>query len=131
MNIPHLGEKNLLIFYPDPDHPNQNESISDYLKKNRITSPRIFSFGVVNLKDAPFLPNVIVRRMVRREVKETGTNIYTDVDNSLSRGWNLGDVNNKFCILFVDTNCNILFFKAGELIGAEQEELLALIQKFK
>ncbi|PGH39433.1 MAG: hypothetical protein CRN43_09050 [Candidatus Nephrothrix sp. EaCA] len=68
--------------------------------------------------------------MVRREMKETGTNIYTDVDNSLSKGWNLGNVNNKFCILFVDTNSNILFFKADELTEAEQKELLTLIQKY-
>jgi len=130
MNIPYLGEKNLLIFYFDPDHPNQNKPICDYLKKNRITSPGIFAFGIANLKDAPLLPNAVVRFMVRREMKETGTNIYTDVDNSLSKGWNLGNVNNKFCILFVDTNSNILFFKADELTEAEQKELLTLIQKY-
>lgn len=131
MNIPHLGEKNLLIFYPDPDHSHQNKIICDHLKKHTIKSQNIFAFGVVNLKDAPLLPNAIVRFMVRREVRETGANIYTDVDNSLSKGWNLGDVNNKFCILFVDTNCKILFFKAGELTEGEQEELLALIQKYE
>jgi len=130
MNIPFLGEKNLLIFYPDPDHASQNKTICDYLKKNNIKSENIFAFGVVNLNDAPFLPNAIVRFMVRREVKETGANIYTDIDNSLSKGWNLGNVNNKFCLLFIDTNSKILFFKAGELSEAEIKELLAIIAKY-
>ncbi|SEW52393.1 hypothetical protein [Chitinophaga arvensicola] len=128
MQLPYWGKKAYLIFYPDPDHASQNKTITNYLKKNPINSPNIFAFGIVNLNDAPLLPNGIVRMMVRREVNQTGANIYTDVDNTLSRSWHMGDVNNKFCILFIDRNGICRFFKAGELTAAEREDLLKVIR---
>lgn len=128
MQLPHWGKKAYLIFYPDPDHASQNKTITNYLKSHPINSPNIFAFGIVNLNDAPLLPNGIVRMMIRREVNQTGANIYTDVDNTLSRSWHMGDVNNKFCILFIDKNSIVRFFKAGELTAAEREELLQVIK---
>lgn len=131
MYIPFLGEKSLLIFYPDPDHASQNKGFTDYMKKHPISSRKIFAFGVVNLKDAPLLPNSVVRFMIRREIDQTGANIYTDPENFLSKGWNMGDVNNKFCIIFVDKNARIQFFKAGELSKEEQKQLLSIIEEHK
>ncbi|SHM79687.1 hypothetical protein SAMN05444266_11157 [Chitinophaga jiangningensis] len=130
MKLPYWGQKAYLIFYPDPDHASQNKTITDYLKQHPVSSTNIFSFGVVNLNDAPLLPNSIVRMMVRREVKQTGADIYTDVDNTLSRSWRMGDVNNKFVIIFVDKNHIVRFFKAGELTTEEQKELLRVIKEF-
>ncbi|MFB6454208.1 hypothetical protein ACE38W_02970 [Chitinophaga sp. Hz27] len=130
MQLPHFKEKALLIFYPDPDHASQNKTITNYLKAHPINSHNIFAFGVVNLKDAPLLPNSIVRMMVRREVKQTGANIYTDVDNTLSRSWNMGDVNNKFVIIFIDKTATVQFYKAGELTAEERRDLLHVIKQF-
>ncbi|NIG55124.1 hypothetical protein F3J22_16660 [Chitinophaga sp. Cy-1792] len=129
MTLPHFGEKSLLIFYPDPDHASQNKTITNYLKAHPISSPNIFAFGVVNLKDAPLLPNSIVRMMVRREVNQTGANIYTDVNNTLSKSWHMGDVNNKFVIIFIDKTATVQFYKAGELTAEERKDLLHVIKQ--
>ena len=64
------GKKHLLIFYVDPDHANQNTAFTDHLEKNHILSDNIHSFGIVNLKDAPMLPNSIVRAMVRKKINK-------------------------------------------------------------
>ena len=91
VTLPYWGEKNLMIFYVDPDHANQNKEFRENLEKNQIDSPNIYGFGIVNLKDAPMLPNSIVRAMIRKKVKQTGAAIYTDPDRILSKAWDLGD----------------------------------------
>lgn len=70
----------------DPDKANQNKEFRENLEKNQIESDNIYSFGVVNLKDAPLLPNAIVRAMIRKKVKQTGAAIYTDPDYMLRDG---------------------------------------------
>lgn len=128
--IPCFGEKHLLIFYVDPDHPSQNKEFTDYLEKNQIKSDKIYSFGVVNLKDAPLLPNALVRSMVRKKMKSTGATIYSDPDHLLSDGWGLGDVNNQFCILFITKDGVLKFIGKGELTEAEQKKLMAIIKEY-
>ena len=56
--LPHFGEKNLMIFYVDPDRHKQNEDFTIELEKNgRASGENIYGFGVMNLKDAPMVPN--------------------------------------------------------------------------
>lgn len=130
-DIPELGKKVLLIFYVDPDHSNQNKKFRENLEKNQIHSPNIFSFGIVNLKDAPLLPNGIVRSMIRSKVKQTGAQIYTDPDYSLRDAWNLGDVNDKFTLIIVDKDCKIVFLSKGELSQNQIDEFYSVINKYK
>ena len=55
--LPHFGEKNLMIFYVDPDRHKQNNDFTVELEENhRAQSDNIFGFGVMNLKDAPMVP---------------------------------------------------------------------------
>ena len=61
--LPHWGEKNLMIFYVDPDRHKQNNDFTVELEENhRAQSDNIFGFGVMNLKDAPMVPNGMARR---------------------------------------------------------------------
>ena len=129
--IPKLGEKHLLIFYVDPDHANQNAEFIDHLEKNHILSDNIHSFGIVNLKDAPILPNGIVRSMVRKKINQTGADIYTDPDHLLRDGWNLGDVNNQFTLIFVTKDLEIKFLSKGELTQEQIEEFYRVIDEYK
>ncbi len=129
--IPQLGKKHLLIFYVDPDHANQNTAFTDHLEKNHILSDNIHSFGIVNLKDAPMLPNSIVRAMVRKKIKQTGADIYTDPDHLLRDGWNLGDVNNQFTLIFVTKDLEIKFLSKGELSQQQIDEFYRVIDEYK
>ena len=55
--LPHWGEKNLMIFYVDPDRHKQNNDFTVELEENhRAQSDNIFGFGVMNLKDAMKAP---------------------------------------------------------------------------
>ena len=130
MELPYLGKKNLLIFYVDLDKANQNKEFRENLEKNQIESDNIYSFGVVNLKDAPLLPNAIVRAMIRKKVKQPGAAIYTDPDYMLRDGWNLGDVNDMFVLIFVNKDKEIEFLSKGELQN-QIDEFYRVINKYK
>lgn len=129
--VPQLGKKHLLIFYVDPDHASQNKEFIDNLEKNQILSDEIYSFGIVNLKDAPMLPNGIVRSMIRKKIKQTGADIYTDPGYFLRDGWNLGDVNNQFALIFVTKNLEVKFFSKGELTPEQIKEFYRVIDEYK
>lgn len=129
--IPCLGEKHVLIFYPDPDHANQNKKFIAQLEENHIISDNIFSLGIVNLKDAPMYPNGIIRSAIRKKEKKNNTEIYTDPDHILRDAWGLGDVNNLFTIIFVNSDQEIVFLKKGELSKADQEEFYRVIEAHK
>lgn len=131
LQLPFLGEKHLLLFYVDPDHPSQNKELRNYFKKHPFTDENIESYGIINLKDAPLLANTLLRFMIRKEIAGTQAYVYNDPDNTLSRAWKLGDVNNKFVVLWVNKECTIEFFKAGELSEEETVQLKALIHKYK
>lgn len=70
--LPSWGEKHILIFYVDPDRHKQNEAFTYELEENgRASSPKIESFGVLNLKDTK-LPNGIIRSMARKRTAKNG-----------------------------------------------------------
>ena len=59
--LPYWGEKNLMIFYIDPDHHKQNEDFTTDMEENhRVEGENLFGFGVMNLKDYtnPFTPTM-------------------------------------------------------------------------
>lgn len=129
--LPFLGKKHLLLFYVDPDHPSQNKEFRNYFKKHPFTNENIDSYGIVNLKDAPLLSNSLLRFMIRKEIAGTQAYVYNDPDRTLSRAWKLGNVNNKFVVLWVNKEQVIEFFKAGQLTPEEVEQVHALIRKYK
>lgn len=131
LSLPFLGEKHLLLFYVDPDHPSQNKDVRNYFKKHPFTDQNIESYGIINLKDAPLLANSLLRFMIRKEIAGTQAYVYNDPDRTISRAWNLGDVNNKFVVLWINKDCEIEFFKAGQLTTQEFEQVCALIKKYR
>lgn len=131
LQLPYLGEKHLLLFYVDPDHPSQNKELRNYFKKHPFTDENIESYGIVNLKDAPLLANSLLRFMIRKEIAGTQAYVYNDPDNTLSRAWKLGNVNNKFVVLWINPECTIEFFKAGQLTEEETVQLKELIRKYR
>lgn len=131
LQLPFLGEKHLLLFYVDPDHPSQNRTLRNYFRKHPFTDENIESYGIINLKDAPLLANSLLRFMIRKEIAGTQAYVYNDPDHTLSRAWKLGDVNNKFVVLWINKECTIEFFKAGELTEDEIVQLKDLIHKYR
>ena len=109
VTLPYWGEKNLMIFYVDPDHHKQNEDFTVELEKNhRAESDNIHGFGVMNLKDAPMVPNSMARSMAR---KRTATN--------------------KFVLMFVTKEGELVFLRKGVLSDADKEAFYEVLENYK
>ena len=129
--IPHYGEKNLLIFYIDPDKHKQNEDFTNEMEEKHLASgPNIEGFGVINLKDTMF-PNGIVRSMARKRTEKNGATVSADPDRRLAKRWGLGDCNNMFVLLVVSKEGELVFCKKGELSKADQKEFYDFIQDYR
>lgn len=129
--IPDYGKKHLMIFYVDPDAHKQNKQFTEDLEANgKAQSPNIQGYAILNLKDT-VLPNGIVRSMTEKRTKGKPSVNLADPDRTLSSTWNLGDCNNKFCLLFVTKEGELVFFRAGEFTERDIEDFYALLEKYR
>lgn len=130
--LPMWGEKNLLIFYVDPDKHKQNDQFTKDLEENHAAAgDNIFGFGIMNLKDAPMVPNGMARSMARKRTEKNGATVLADQDRIISRTWELGDCNNKFVLLIVTKEGELVFMKKGELSEADKAEFYEVIKKYR
>lgn len=118
VELPHWGEKNLLIFYVDPDSyvgRNANKDFSSEIEENqRASGPNIYGFGVVNTAVTK-LPKGMIRSLARKRCEKSGALSLDDQGNVLAEQWGLGDCNGKFAIIVIS--------KEGELVYVQKEEL--------
>lgn len=129
--LPWWGEKNLLIFYVDPEVPKQNHDFITYLETTgRVQGPNIEGFGIVNLKDAVY-PNELVRKIADARTAKNGATIICDPDHWISSAWRLGDCNNCFVIMLVNKQGQLVFMHKGEMTKADQERFIAAADKLR
>ena len=129
--LPWWGEKNLLIFYVDPEVPLQNHEFISYLEETgRVQGPNIEGFGIVNLKDAVY-PNELVRKIANARTAKNGATILCDPDHWISSAWRLGDCNNCFVIMLVNKKGELVFVHKGEMSKADQERFIAAADKLR
>lgn len=132
VRLPYWGEKNLLIFYVDPDRYRQNHEFTVDMEENhRAEGENIAGFGIMNLKDAPMVPNGVARSMARKRTEKNGATVLADVDNILSRKWGLGDCNNLFVLLLVSKEGELVFMRKGELSEADIAEFYRVVQPYR
>lgn len=132
MQFDDYGKKHLMIFYVDPDHHKQNADFQARLEADQsIKSPNIQAYAVLNLKDAPMLPNSIVRDMTDKRTKGKPSKNLADADRILSKSWKLGDCNNKFCLLFVTKAGDLVYFRAGEFTQTDIKDFYDTVAKYK
>lgn len=129
--LPWWGEKNLLIFYVDPEVPKQNHEFVSWIEENkRLAGPNIEGFGIVNLKDAAY-PNSLVRKIADARTAKNGATIVCDPDHWVSSAWRLGDCNNMFCILLVTKEGELVYVSKGEMSEEEQQRFLEIADKYR
>lgn len=131
--MPHWGEKNLLIFYVDPDESNQNEEfVMDMEVNHRAAGDNIYGFGVINLKDSWYpVPNSIVRKIAAKRTEKNGAYITTDPDRRLAKAWGLGDCNNKFVFIIISKEGELVYYHKGEIDEKEQAKFYSVIDKYR
>lgn len=129
--LPYFGEKNLMIFYVDPEAHKQNEAFTYELEDNHYAeSPEIYGFGVINAKDA-WYPNGLIRTMARKRTEKNGALVLMDDNRILAQQWGLGDCNDKFVLLFVNKAGELVFIRKGELTEQDKKEFYAVIDQYK
>lgn len=130
--LPHFGEKNLMIFYVDPDRHKQNEDFTIELEENhRAKGDNLYGFGVMNLKDAPMVPNGMARSMAKKRTEKNGATVLADQDRILSKAWSLGDCNNQFVLMIVSKEGELVFLRKGILSDQDKADFYEAVEKYK
>ncbi len=125
------GKKHLMIFYVDPDAHKQNAAFQAEIEADEdLRSPNIQAYAVLNLKDTA-LPNGIVRSMAEKRTKGKPSINLADDGRKLSTAWGLGNCNNKFCLLFVTREGELVYFRAGEFTAQDKADFYDTVAKYK
>ena len=85
----------------------------------------------MNLKDAPMVPNSMARSMARKRTATNGATVLADQTHALSTAWNLGDCNNKFVLMFVTQEGELVFLRKGVLSDADKEAFYEVLENYK
>ena len=132
--LPYYGEKNLLIFYVDPDAylaMNKNNKFAEELEENgRAVGPEIYGFGILNFPDT-WLPKNFLRKICRKRVERNGATIIEDPDHSFRDAFGLGDCDKTFMIMIVSKEGNLEYVLKEEVDKAGKEEFYRIVEKYR
>jgi hypothetical protein len=132
--LPYFGEKNLLIFYVDPDAylaMDKNNKFAEELEENgRAAGPEIYGFGILNFPDT-WLPKNILRKICRKRTSKNGAIIVDDDKHLLKNAWNLGNVNGKFLLIVVDKQGIVRYIRREPMDAAGKAEFYEMIENYK
>lgn len=132
MKLPHWGEKNLLIFYVDPDHHKQNHEFTVDMEVNhRVEGENLYGVGVLNLKDAPLIPNDLACYFADKRTEKNKAVVLADYDGTLWRQWGLGDCNNRFVLMIVSKEGELVYVHKGVFSEAEKTEFYRIVQDYR
>ena len=140
-DLPDYGSRHMFLFYVDPESyvtESANRALEKELKadgamgwEGKTYSPKIQGYAVLNLADTK-LPSGLVRGSVRLVL---GKNIpslnYADNDHSLRNAWKLPDVNNKFVLMFIDKDGNLVFYRESPMTDEDKELMYSTIQRYR
>ena len=140
-DLPDYGSRHMFLFYVDPESyvtESANRALEKELKadgamgwEGKTYSPKIQGYAVLNLADTK-LPSGLVRGIVRLVL---GKNIpslnYADNDHSLRNAWKLPDVNNKFVLMFIDKDGNLVFYRESPMSDEDKELMYSTIQRYR
>ena len=132
--LPCWGEKHLLIFYVDPDAylaMNKNNKFAEELEETgRAAGPEIYGFGIMNFPDT-WLPKNMLRKICRKRVEKNGATIIDDSEHIFKNQWDLGDCGNKFMIMLVSKEGELVYVLRNEVDEAGKEEFFRVIDQYK
>lgn len=131
--LPMWGEKNLLIFYVDPDKHRQNHEFTVEMEETqRAAGDNIYGFGIVNLKDSWYpVPDSVIRALCRKRTEKNGATIITDPNRIVANKWGLGDCNNYFIIMIVTKEGELVYCHKGEYTEAEKAEFYQIVDQYR
>ncbi len=130
--LPHFAQKYLLIFYVDPDRAGQNDEFTEELRSNKsLNSDKLYGFTVLNLLDAPMVPNGLARSIARKRSEATGTTFLLDEKATLSSSWGLGECDNNTVIMIISPAAEILFLSKGRISDGDKAHFYEVLSSIK
>ncbi len=117
-NLPHLGEKVLVVFYTDPDAKDVNEPLSTAIKNRKFAIEKYQGIGISNSKDT-WLPNAVIQYAAREKQKKYPNSIILiDENHTLSKAWSLDNSDNSGYVILIGKDKKIKYIR---LIKSQDE----------
>ena len=140
-DLPDYGSRHMFLFYVDPESyvmESANRDLEKELKadgelgwEGKTYSPNIQGYAVLILADTK-LPSGLIRGVVKMVLGKNVPSLnYADNDHSLRNAWKLPDVNNKFVLMFIDKDGNLVFYRESPMTDEDKEFMYSTIQRYR
>lgn len=140
-DLPDYGSRHMFLFYVDPESyviESANRDLEKELKadgklgyEGKTYSPDIQGYAVLNLADTK-LPSGLIRTVVRMVLGKNVPSLnYADNDHSLRNAWKLPDVNNKFVLMFITKDGDLVFYRESPMTPEDKELMYNTIQLYR
>jgi YtfJ family uncharacterized protein len=115
-----------VLFYVDPDEKDTNNDASEALDKEKFSSEKFQSFGIINMA-ATWLPNFAISSALKDKQKRYPKTIYVrDYKKVLVSAWKIADDSSN--VLAFDKRGKLIFRKDGKLTAEEIQTLIKIIR---
>ena len=120
-----LQGKVYVLFYVDPDEKDTNNDASEALDREKFSSDKFQSVGIINMA-ATWLPNFAISSAIKDKQKRYPKTIYVrDYKRVLVNGWKIADGSSN--VLAFDKKGKLIFRKDGKLTVEEIQTLIKVI----
>ena len=114
-----------VLFYVDPDEKDTNNDASEALNREKFSSERVQSVGIINMA-ATWLPNFAISSAIKDKQKRYPETIYVrDYKRVLVSAWKIADDSSN--VLAFDKKGKLIFRKDGKLTAEEIQTLIMAI----
>ena len=114
-----------VLFYVDPDEKDTNNDASEALDREKFSSDKFQSVGIINMA-ATWLPNFAISSAIKDKQKRYTTTIYVrDYKRVLVSAWKIADDSSN--VLAFDRKGKLIFRKDGKLTAEEIQTLIKVI----
>jgi len=115
-----------VLFYVDPDEKDTNNDASEALDREKFSSDKFQSVGIINMA-ATWLPNVAISSALKDKQKRYPRTIYVrDYKRVLVNAWKIADDSSN--VLAFDKKGKLIFRKDGKLTTEEIQKLIKVIK---
>jgi len=121
-----LQGKVYVLFYVDPDEKDTNNDASEALDREKFSSDKFQSVGIINMA-ATWLPNFAISSALKDKQKRYPKTIYVrDYKKVLVNAWKIADDSSN--VLAFDNKGKLIFRKDGKLTAEEIQTLIKVIR---
>jgi YtfJ family uncharacterized protein len=114
-----------VLFYVDPDEKDTNNDASEALDREKFSSDKFQSVGIINMA-ATWLPNFAISSAIKDKQKRYPKTIYVrDYERVLVSAWKIADDSSN--VLAFDKKGKLIFRKDGKLTVEEIQTLIKVI----